>query len=728
MAAEETKLESVLRRTVGSQGSKGETLLENATAGQVTVIEDDIQQYRNDCIEYLERDFGKYVIREPMPVASAEADLFLANDRDTGVEVVIKHYRFGVVPKVEIAQKIQGPGCDHIIGLLETGEKGGRVFEVIEYAPFGTLENLLEDIKREESLQRETLGEIAAAINYLHGIDIIHRDIKPSNILLRRRDPLNLVLTDFGISSETHLSLHLTTTNRTITYSAPEALVGVVAQASDWWSLGIIILEMTSGRHPFADMTETAVNFHLVSKPVPVPENLPEEWQQLIKGLLTRDQYRRWGYPEIQRWLDGETIIPLDYESETEGGVSTGISTKPYRFEDSEFVDPQSLAEAFAKDWREAIQHIERRYVESWLANDLGDQQRAKQLGDLLEDSELHRDCYLSLALLILNTDLPLVFKGEVVSREWMVSNVRDSIRMLESTFPDWHRKLTGDSWIADLRDHRISVINELEPHYDLVKESGQSPTRPPISMGRSKKVPAMAVSEIANQYILNEPQEIIEGAAKFREGFHKARHPYLAKLLKQSELRLYEAILLLCAPRDLYLTRRQSDFRALSQYGLSLDLARVEQLLDCIPEEVVEQAISFREKFAYSNNERLQECLRVEELSLPDAIALLTCDPEYLVTEEQCKGEEQEKLVKERFEKLRSRGWPVDREYVKALFPFGKSEVVQEALKFRQDYRKALDPNLHALLKKGDLSYAEAFALLASPRDLYVTKLRFRL
>ena len=91
---------------------------------------------------------------------------------------------------------------------------------------------------------------MCTALGHLHSANVLHRDIKPSNILVRSVDPLDLVLTDFGISSITDLSLHLTSVNRTAAYCAPEALTGVVAKASDWWSVGVIMIELLSGSIP----------------------------------------------------------------------------------------------------------------------------------------------------------------------------------------------------------------------------------------------------------------------------------------------------------------------------------------------------------------------------------------------------------------------------------------------------------------------------------------------
>ena len=128
------------------------------------------------------------------------------------------------------------------------------------------------------------------------------------------------VLTDFGIASVLagNISRRLTNKSRTVDYAAPEALSGVIGKEADYWSLGIILMELFTGKHPFENISHGLINLYLTSKPMPIPENLEEEWQCLFKGLLTRDFKGRWGYEQVRSWLDGKyKDIPFYYEGET---------------------------------------------------------------------------------------------------------------------------------------------------------------------------------------------------------------------------------------------------------------------------------------------------------------------------------------------------------------------------------------------------------------------------
>src|SRR5207245_2666709 len=120
----------------------------------------------------------------------------------------------------------------------------------------------------------------------------------------RSRHPLDLVLTDFGIASRLEGSRRFTSASRTLHYASPEAGGNMVLPASDYWSLGMIVVEMLAGHHPFADVAEERVKVHIATRPVPLL-GVEGAWKVLCQGLLTRNPDQRWGKAEIDRWLAG---------------------------------------------------------------------------------------------------------------------------------------------------------------------------------------------------------------------------------------------------------------------------------------------------------------------------------------------------------------------------------------------------------------------------------------
>ncbi|CAJ1366366.1 unnamed protein product, partial [Effrenium voratum] len=83
----------------------------------------------------------------------------------------------------------------------------------------------------------------------------------------------------------------------TVTYMSPERCLGQdYSFASDIWSVGMVIFELSTGRYPFSDITSFPVLFdHLCEKPEPRldPEYFPEELVEFDALCLTRDVSRR---------------------------------------------------------------------------------------------------------------------------------------------------------------------------------------------------------------------------------------------------------------------------------------------------------------------------------------------------------------------------------------------------------------------------------------------------
>jgi serine/threonine-protein kinase len=97
------------------------------------------------------------------------------------------------------------------------------------------------------AIVRECLQAMAA----LHRENIVHGDIKPSNVMLKRTG--NAKIIDIGSAFELDDPPPLRTC--TPTYAAPEVLDGQdMTPRSDLASLGYVLIEMLSGRQPFAGL------------------------------------------------------------------------------------------------------------------------------------------------------------------------------------------------------------------------------------------------------------------------------------------------------------------------------------------------------------------------------------------------------------------------------------------------------------------------------------------
>ena len=249
---------------------------------------------------------------EELPNPGAEADVLLVRDITTvgpGYgEVtlrVVKVYRRNMYADHAVWAKIQSLSSENIVRFLETGTSGGRDYEVMEYLPGGNLTQLAAGYRALPlSMVGEVVRQVAGGLVELHRLGIVHRDLKPENVLVRRARPLDVVVTDFGLSRAPEQSVVAASRSGTLAYLSPETLLHKGAHSSkarDWWALGMIARELLTGVRPFEETTEAGIHQALMLRPVDLSDIADPRARLLCRGLLHRDPADRWGAREVER-------------------------------------------------------------------------------------------------------------------------------------------------------------------------------------------------------------------------------------------------------------------------------------------------------------------------------------------------------------------------------------------------------------------------------------------
>jgi serine/threonine protein kinase len=343
----------------------------------------------------------------------------------------------------------------------------------------------LHEVKRfSPKLLKEIIKEIVEAINFLHNNNIIYRDLKPSNILVRSKNPVELILTDFGISSilPNEASLKVTSGALTIAYSAPEAITGskiAITKKVDYWSLGIIIIELLTGKHPFEGFDNEAIRLFLATKPVPIPDEINEDFKLCIKGLLTRDFDKRWGYNEIKEWLNGKRDIPAYYETEAsikeqKKAVNPFIlySSK----EEKEFYTPTEVVKYAImgnKEWQEIKKILMRGQFSTWITNEIKDY-GLSTLIDEIRDNQKDSDLALFEIIYRIDNSLPFVFKGKLLATRTPKWNTDNLVAYLQKFYENVENQEYKEiaSYICEKRlfSRYLKLINDVD-HIKFIEQ-----------------------------------------------------------------------------------------------------------------------------------------------------------------------------------------------------------------------------------------------------------------
>jgi hypothetical protein len=222
-----------------------------------------------------------------------------------GVIGLLTLYQPGQEPDPAVQAALRAMDVDHVPRRLDSGRRRQRAFEVCEWIDGGDLSRLTIDPADGEQLRR-LVDEIGRALDDFDRVGLRHRDLRPQVVLVRRLQPLDLVIDGFGSARLSEFDLDTVATLETTPYMAPELVAGGVSPASDWWSLGILLLEKLTGGRCFDGIGTQAFLIDALANGVVIPPELDPAPRQLLAGLLLRDRHRRWRWPQVRAWLDGE--------------------------------------------------------------------------------------------------------------------------------------------------------------------------------------------------------------------------------------------------------------------------------------------------------------------------------------------------------------------------------------------------------------------------------------
>jgi len=440
-------------------------------------------------------------------------------------------------------------------------------------------------------------------------------------------------------------------------------------------------------------MSEQVMNFALATRGIEVPGDIPEEWQLLLKGLLTRDPAKRWGMEQVRNWLAGRRDMTVRYEGPD---IAHGAEAqRPYKLGGQEYRTAAELGKAIAENWAEGAKHLARGLLTSWVKDDVKDQDKASQLMDMVEDEKLTGEMKASLAGMVLTESVPLTWKGEIVNRDWLVGHTDDAVRILESTLPEWVQRLRGEPWLCEMRAWREKVLSRMKSaivSYDkrLVDQ---------MVVSSVEAIEAVAV-EVAKTYVASTDSE-------------------LERLLHEKSLSLEDAILLVACDRKLLLTetqRLEREIGAMAQErGIKVDDELVAKAA-CLEGAALQEAVSkLKAKHVNATVEALGNMLRAEALSDQDARVFLACDRAQLLTEKQ----DRERKVKELASKLQIK---VDKRLLVEAVQLDGEQLSETWGKLCKSYIDATGGALRALLRSESLSDHEVRLLLACDRNQLLT------
>ncbi|CAO3578969.1 unnamed protein product [Absidia cylindrospora] len=194
-------------------------------------------------------------------------------------------------------------------------KEAGHVFIILEYATGGDLFSAItqgtQGIVGDNQKIRLVFLQLLDAVQHCHAYGVSHRDLKPENVLLF--DNLKVKLADFGLATTQAVSAEFGCGSTF--YFSPECQSGLIrdnkkikgygTQQNDVWSLGVILINLVTGRNPWrqAHMDDTTFAAYTRQPDQFFPNILPTisaELDDILQRIFCLDPAHRISLPELK--------------------------------------------------------------------------------------------------------------------------------------------------------------------------------------------------------------------------------------------------------------------------------------------------------------------------------------------------------------------------------------------------------------------------------------------
>ncbi|KAJ7581275.1 hypothetical protein C8J56DRAFT_794068 [Mycena floridula] len=228
--------------------------------------------------------------------------VYRALNLNTGQMVAVKRIRLEglkeeevttLMREVDLVKSLSHPSIVKYEGMARDVD---TLSIVLEYAENGSLGQTLKAFgKLNERLVASYVVKILEGLHYLHRSDVVHCDLKAANILTTKNG--NVKLSDFGVSLNMRaVERDIKDVAGTLNWMAPEVIeLKGASPKSDIWSLACTVIELLTGKPPYADIANSmSVMFWIVEDDMPpIPEGCSEPLRDFLIQCFDKDPTKR---------------------------------------------------------------------------------------------------------------------------------------------------------------------------------------------------------------------------------------------------------------------------------------------------------------------------------------------------------------------------------------------------------------------------------------------------
>lgn len=220
------------------------------------------------------------------------------------------HFEQMFLDEAQLCSRIRHP---NVVEILDLGEQDELLYLVMEWVDGEPLSAIRRAAAKADGIPRpiavRIVAEAAAGLHAAHElkeddstlVGLVHRDVSPQNLLITYDGVVKIV--DFGVAKAAGRSTENTNAGQIKgkpPYMSPEQALGKdIDRRSDIFALGIILYQLTTGKHPFRGETDAITLQNIVSERPIIPpraydKEYPKPLEAVVMRALERDPEKRY--------------------------------------------------------------------------------------------------------------------------------------------------------------------------------------------------------------------------------------------------------------------------------------------------------------------------------------------------------------------------------------------------------------------------------------------------
>ncbi|OKH89706.1 hypothetical protein [Thalassospira sp. TSL5-1] len=190
---------------------------------------------------------------------------------------------------------------------------------------------------------------------------------------------------------------------------------GAGALSDDMYALGVTLAALGIGHTPLYKFSEKEIVDMKLARgsfqTLAAQEKLPLTLIEPIRGLLCDDYEERWGLTELNNWLDGRRVKPVQGNTERRAARAQNIGGRDY-------YTARGLASGIFSNWAASLAPLRDGVIEVWLRRGMNDADRSKAMSEAMRqmawsgsDKRTAEDVLVSRGIAILDPNGPVRHK-----------------------------------------------------------------------------------------------------------------------------------------------------------------------------------------------------------------------------------------------------------------------------------------------------------------------------